>query len=76
MEDFDLGTGINVITITIDNEEYAPRVDLGSVNIPTAIQVFEAVAELLKDMLPMPTVTFEGDIIAAEFVVEFDDEDD
>jgi hypothetical protein len=73
-EDFD--TGIEVITIILDPNEMAPRIDLGKVSPHVAINIFNKAVEALEASLPYPTITYDDVIIAIDMYngEEFDDD--
>ena len=75
-DQFDLGTGLTVITIVLDEAENAPRIDLGDCPPHIAIQIFEDTAELLRSMMPTPTVTYMGNIIAQPFYIDIDEDEE
>ena len=67
--------GIQVITIVLDENEDAPKIDLGTTSIADAISVFRAAANALEEVLPVPTITQYGDVITSDFYI-FDESDD
>lgn len=75
-ERFDLGTGLTIVTITFDDNSEVPRIDLGDCAPHIAVQIFENAAEILRSMMPLPTITYMGQTIASEFSYDFDEDDD
>lgn len=72
---YDIGTGMQVITIVL-NEDEAPSVHLDSVVPAVAISLFRSIAATLEECLPVPTISFEGEVIAEEFCFHGDFDND
>ena len=73
-EEYDFGTGLTVITIVIDNTEDAPRIDLDDCPPHIAAAIFEKAAIALKAVIPYPTITFMGEMLVSDIML--DDWDD
>jgi hypothetical protein len=54
---------LHIITITVDEEDNSPQIDLADVPPAAAICLFEQAAEALRDMLVPPTITFKNEVI-------------
>ena len=69
---FNLGTGMHVITITYDDNGEYPIVDLGDCSPWMAIPLFKSISETLEMLLPAPSISYEGKTIISP--VEDEDE--
>ena len=73
----DLGTGMTVISIVIDKAKDAPEIDLGDCPPVLAISIFQQAIEALEQIMPIPTITYNGSVIASEITyVMLEDDDD
>ena len=79
MEDYDLGTGIKVITIVFDSAKDYPEIHLDNVPITAAMMVFQQAAAALDRLIPYPKITVKGTTVMdpeMAFSFELDEEDD
>lgn len=70
----ELDLGITVITIVIDETEVAPKIDLGNCPPHVAIAVFAKAIEALEELIPFPTVTFQGRTVISDIYVNEDED--
>jgi hypothetical protein len=71
----DFGTGINVITITYNNnDDSLPHMDLGDCSPWVAITLLKSAMETLEIMIPPIGVTYKGDVVIAHSI-DLDEED-
>ena len=73
-EEYDLGTGLSVITIVMDNTQIAPRIDLDNCPPHIAIAVFAKAIEALEELIPYPTITYQGRTVVSDAYVTDDEE--
>ena len=64
---------ITIITITIDDNQVAPKIDLGGCHVARAELVFRQAIEALKILVPLPTIEDNGELLLD---VNFDDDFD
>lgn len=64
-EEFNLGTGMHVITITYDDNGEYPIVDLGDCSPWMAIPMFRSITETLEMLLPAPSISYEGRLLVS-----------
>lgn len=76
-EDYDLGTGLTVITIVID-EMNVPQIELDGCHPIIAANLFRQAAELLEELIVKPTILNGDEIITADetFFMFMDDDDE
>lgn len=73
-EELDLDLGITVITIVIDDTKVAPLIDLDNCPPHVAIAVFSKAIEALEELLPYPTVTYQGKTVISDIYVTDEEE--
>ena len=75
MEDeFDLGTGLTIINIILDDDG-PPRIDLDGCHPLVAANIFRNAAEMIEEMMMRPTISTFGHIIATDECYFIDEED-
>lgn len=72
----DLGTGLTVISIVIDRAKEAPEIDLGDCPPVLAVSIFQQAIEALQAGMPIPTITYNGYVVASEVSYMLDDDED
>lgn len=75
MDDPSLDTGISVITIVLDDAKIMPEVHLDQCPPELAVVIFSKAIEALKEVMPRPTVSYNGNIIYSDFYL-LEDEDE
>jgi len=73
-ERYDLGTGLTVITIVMDETQIAPRIDLDNCPPHIAMVIFAKAIEALEERVPYPTITYQGRTVVSDFYVNDDEE--
>ena len=74
-ETYDLGTGITIISIVLEEGE-PPKIELDGCDPDVAAAIFRRAADILNSTAIYPTITSKGEeIIADDFVIYFDDDD-
>ena len=75
--DFDLGTGMTVITIVFE-PDCSPQIELGGVNPLVAASVFRMAADILERITVEPTILINGQVVSSEeaFLIDLDDDDE
>lgn len=83
MNEYDLGTGMKVITLILDDSKDVPEIHLDNVPPHLALVLFEQAAEALRAYMPYPKITFEGDTIVENifddmmaFEIDWEDDDE
>jgi hypothetical protein len=76
-EDYDLGTGMTIISIVMD-ETGPPRIELDGCHPVIAANIFRQAAELLEDIMVKPTILNGDEIVTADetFFMFMDDDDE
>lgn len=78
MEDeYDLGTGITMITIILEDDQ-EPKIDLDGCHPLVAANIFRMAAEMIEDATTKPTITTLGQVIAMDeqlLYIEFDEDE-
>jgi hypothetical protein len=72
----DLGTGLTIITIVIDEAKEAPEIDLSDCPPVVAINIFQQAIEALQSRMPIPTIKYNGYVVASEVTYGWDDDDE
>ena len=73
-EEHDLGTGITVITIVMDETEIAPRIDLDNCPPHIAIVIFAKAIEALEEVIPFPTIKYQGKTVVSDLYINEDED--
>lgn len=73
-EEYDLGTGLTIITVVMDNTQIAPRIDLDNCPPHIAIAVFAKAIEALEELIPYPTITYQGRTVVSDMYLSGDEE--
>lgn len=76
-EQFDLGTGLTIISIILE-DDVEPKIDLDGCHPLVAANIFRNAADMLEAMPMRPTISTLGQIIACDdeiFFLDLDDED-
>lgn len=72
----DLGTGLTIITIVIDQAKEVPEIDLDDCPPILAVSIFQQAIEALQANMPIPTIKYKGYVVASEVSYLYDEEDD
>jgi hypothetical protein len=73
-EEYDLGTGLSIITIVMDESKPSPEIDLDNCPPHIAIIVFAKAIEALEETIPYPTIKYQGRTILSEMYLADDEE--
>lgn len=68
--EYDLGTGMTIITIILEDIA-EPKIELDGCHPLVAANIFRNAAEMIEEMMQKPTITTYGQIIAADDDVLF-----
>jgi hypothetical protein len=73
-EEYNLGTGLSIITIVMDETKIAPKIDLDNCPPHIAIVIFAKAIEALEELVPFPTVVYQGKTVVSDIYVNDDEE--
>lgn len=65
---FDLGTGLTVIYIVLEDDQ-PPQIDLDGCHPLVAANIFRNAAEMIEEMMTRPTITTLGYVVASDEAV-------
>jgi len=77
-DEYDLGTGMIVISIVLEPGR-PPQIELDGCNPCVALQIFKSAAELLDENILRPTIYSTGQLVAADDInlfVEYNEEEE
>lgn len=75
MDEYDLGTGMTIITIILE-DDVEPKIDLDGCHPLVAANIFRLAAEMLESMTIRPTISTLGQVIATDDSFIFFEDDD
>jgi len=76
MEELEGVPAIKIITIMLDSEEVAPKIDLGDIHPFIAYSVLCKAVEALADIMSDPEITYMGERLNPSYYELVDDEDE
>lgn len=65
---------ISIITIVLDSDTMAPKIDLGTIPPHIAVGIFHKAIEAMDMITPGPTIIYDDEVVYAESFAS--DEDD